>query len=472
MPDGVMRWFDAEAGRAEIARAGRVYHARLAAVEPVARRAGAHVRFDIERVDGVEHAVDVRLRVGTRVSHRQHRFGTLVGARRPDMKGPSLHASVHPELHQPEIHPLSVAQSWASSLVHGDRASVLALCSPETVVYDGERTIAGRSSLETWLEASPLFGSERRARVRGADGEVLMSWDPRGPEPGVALSVRITHGEIDEVRVGEPAAPARPSGAEEGAVEVSVVIKGEVSPADEAGAVRAVLGVAARIREPVLFARVKLTHEPDPARERPALAQAVLDVDGDLVRAQIAARSMPEATDALVHRLRDRLEHRARRRAYLRDSSGVARPGEWRHGDLAAVKPPYFDRPVEERQVVSHKTFAGGELTPDEAAFDMEQLDYDFYLFRDLASGSDALMERLGEGAYRLTRARSDMEPGPSAVALDIATTEVPTLRLDQAIERLNAGAEPHVFFVDATSDEAAVLYRRYDGHYGLIVHD
>ena len=45
-----------------------------------------------------------------------------------------------------------------------------------------------------------------------------------------------------------------------------------------------------------------------------------------------------------------------------------------------------------------------------------------------------------------------------------------PVLRLDEAEERLDVGHEPFVFFVDAASGRGHVLYRRYDGHYGLIV--
>jgi hypothetical protein len=45
----------------------------------------------------------------------------------------------------------------------------------------------------------------------------------------------------------------------------------------------------------------------------------------------------------------------------------------------------------------------------------------------------------------------------------------VPTIGVDDAIELLNLSDEPFVFFVDASSGRGAVLYRRYDGHYGLV---
>ncbi len=61
----------------------------------------------------------------------------------------------------------------------------------------------------------------------------------------------------------------------------------------------------------MLFARVKLGRAPDPGMTRPAIAQAVLDVDGRPVRAQVAARQLDEAVDLLEERLRDQLEHAA-----------------------------------------------------------------------------------------------------------------------------------------------------------------
>ncbi len=474
MPDGVMRWFDAKTGEAEIARGSRFFPARAKDIEHVARHAGARVHFDIERLDGVERAIDVRLRRGARVSHRHHGFGTLAGAREEAMKGLAQDASMHPELREPATHPLAVARAWATSVAAGDVPGALTLFAPDVVLHVGEERLTGRAGLEAWLEASPLLGSARHASIRGAGNEAVLTWDARGPDqPGLELRCRLAHGQVAELWVTEPAAVEHAGEAVAeagGGPQLAIFVKGEVGEEDKAQAEDAVRKVIARLHEPVLFARVKLFHEPDPARTRPAEVQVLLDVDGDLVRAHVAAPTMPEATNALTDRLRDQLEHRAQRREYLHSSDGVAHPGEWRHGDVPTIRPPYFDRPVEERELVRHKTFAVGELTPDEAAFDMEVLDYDFYLFRDLASGSDALMERVGPGAFRMTRsAHSDMEVGPTAVQLEISDVEVPALRLEDAIELLNVEGDTHLFFVEPTTGRGDVLYRRYDGHYGLI---
>jgi hypothetical protein len=50
------------------------------------------------------------------------------------------------------------------------------------------------------------------------------------------------------------------------------------------------------------------------------------------------------------------------------------------------------------------------------------------------------------------------------------ASTQRPgEMDLSEAEERLDASHEPFVFFVNVDSGRGNVVYRRYDGHYGLI---
>jgi hypothetical protein len=257
---------------------------------------------------------------------------------------------------------------------------------------------------------------------------------------------------------------------EAGRIGVAVLTKGSVSDGEVDYAVGRVAAALRKIDEPVLFARLKLGRAGDPARPKPALAEVALDLDGELVRAHVAAGDLREAADLLQRRLRDRLQHRAEHRGDLRTRGAQREPGEWRHGDLPTVRPARFDRPVDQREVVRHKTFAIDELTPDEAAFDMDQLDYDFYLFCDLASGQDAVLERLPDATYRLTRLRpSTAEHGPVSIPLAVADTAAPALTVDEARERFDVSGEPFLFFADASTGRGNVIYRRYDGHYGLI---
>ena len=281
MPDGVVKWCDMKTGEAEIVRGGRLFHARAADMEPVARRAGAHVHFDIRRVHGTEQAIDVRLRTGTRVSHHQHRFGTLAGARRVDTKGPAPYAHTHPEIHRARTHPLEVARAWSTDVAQGDVSSAFALYAPDAKVHIGDRSLSGRSEVQAWLEANPLLGLARHAKIHGgeqvygADAAAVVSWEAIGQdEPGLVINCRIAHGQIAEQWVSEP----EPRGAMlpqggTGPLQVALTAKGDVGEDDKVHAERMILQVIERLKEPVLFARVKLVREPDPARLRPVLAQ-------------------------------------------------------------------------------------------------------------------------------------------------------------------------------------------------------
>jgi hypothetical protein len=61
------------------------------------------------------------------------------------------------------------------------------------------------------------------------------------------------------------------------------------------------------------------------------------------------------------------------------------------------------------------------------------------------------------------------METGRSAVDLAVAECPAPVLEVDEAIERIGASGERFVFFENAASGRGNVIYRRYDGHYGLL---
>lgn len=98
-------------------------------------------------------------------------------------------------------------------------------------------------------------------------------------------------------------------------LDLRVELAGEL-PADVYDyARRKVTAAAAHAREPVLFARVRVTRHRDPAVRRPVVAQANVDVDGRLVRAQVAAATAREAVDLLQDRLRARLDRAPHRKA-------------------------------------------------------------------------------------------------------------------------------------------------------------
>lgn len=231
---------------------------------------------------------------------------------------------------------------------------------------------------------------------------------------------------------------------------ISVVADDDIPESIRAHAVERVVHVARFARRPVLHARVTLRLDRNPALERPAVAKAALDVSGRSIRAHVAAKELREAIDLLEERLRRNLEEAEELRRSRRHETGAPAPGEWRHGLLPTARPEYFPRPSDERELIRRKTYAGSPLTPDEATLELRLLDYDFYLFTNESTGEENV-------AWQ--------EPDGSSALME----DAPVLLLADAIERLDAGGERFVFFVDVQDRRGRVLYRRYDGHYGLL---
>lgn len=418
-------------------------------------------------------ASNVSLRKGTRVSHHQGRFGSLTGARQPDTKGRLRLAGMHPELATayPE-HPIELVRRWAVDLAHGEIDAAMALYAPDAEIVIGERRAVGRRAIRALLEEQQIVGSRRPVQARGTVSGFETIWDPADRhEPAWIAYSELDHGMIREQRFQVRALRDSAGLTAQLAFPIEVVVRGPVEKEAVAYARQRLSRLSNLKGEPVLFARVKLSQMTDPARTRPALCEVEVDLNGHLIRAHHAAPSMHEVIDLVQRRLYSVAERRSKRRA----PSSPARPDEWHHRDLRTARPEYFDRPVEERQLVRHKTVAPDEMTLDEAIVEMGQLDFDFYLFRDLASGNDCLLARQeaeGIQSRKLELRQLDGVASPiTAAAADVVPSPLPapTLSIGEAIERLNLEGGRFVFFRQARTGTGAVVYRRYDGHYGLI---
>lgn len=217
--------------------------------------------------------------------------------------------------------------------------------------------------------------------------------------------------------------------------------------------------------EPILSARVRLTAHRDPVVQNPIVAQANVNMEGRAVRAQIAATTVVEAVDLLEARLERRLDRLARHWEAVRGRTPNAT--EWRHGGTPRSTLPYYPRPAEQREVLRHKTFAVATATCDEAAFDMEMLDYTFHLFTESGSGVDSVLYR-HDDRYRLAQ----LDPRPGAVTrglirFTVSPAHAIRTTVPGAVERLELTGWPFVFFQEG--GRGRVLYHRYDGHYGLL---
>ncbi|WP_042364536.1 ribosome hibernation promotion factor [Streptacidiphilus neutrinimicus] len=251
--------------------------------------------------------------------------------------------------------------------------------------------------------------------------------------------------------------------------EIQVEVQGDLPPGTAERARAKVQAVLDEISDPVLYVRIRLSRMRNPSTERPCLAQASLDVNGRPARAHVAAATMTEAVDLLRDRLT--LQVGRLRRHWEARRGALPTPGEheWRHGEEPARRPEHFPRPPEEREVVRHKSFALAQETADEAAFEMDSMDYAFHLFTDLATGEDSVIYRTGSHGYRLAQVHPEPRLGPVVAPLTVSPTAAPVLDLPAAKKRLDITGLPFVFFADAQTGRGNILYHRYDGHYGLI---
>ncbi|HTX95396.1 MAG TPA: HPF/RaiA family ribosome-associated protein [Mycobacterium sp.] len=253
-------------------------------------------------------------------------------------------------------------------------------------------------------------------------------------------------------------------------LDVQITTHGELPGAVDYA--RAKIGELGRFtHEPVLYAHVSLREHGDPAVARRVIAQANLDVNGRPVRAQVDGVDAREAIDRLEARLRLRLERAAENWEAKRGRTPHAGPHEWRHQSEPTHRPNYFPRPESERRIMRHKSYSLRTCTVEEAALQMELLDYDFHLFTEEGTHQDSVLYREGPTEYRLAQVNphSAAELAPFEMPLTVSSQPAPRLTVQQAIERIGLLGLPFLFFVDTARDRGSVLYHRYDGHYGLI---
>lgn len=336
-----------------------------------------------------------------------------------------------------------------------DRADELERTDPEFAFV-----LDGNTFHETFAVPKAMLAELREAIATG-----------RGPRPEI-LRELIEDGLVDGTlgltargrrALGLDREPARPHGQ----IPVpEITTRGRI-PRRARAQLADTLGRLARLApQPVLHIRGSLTHEEDPALERPAVAKATLDLGRRAVRAQAAAPTEHEAIDLLAARIRRKLRTLAGRAAARRHEGAEPDAGEWRHRSTPRPRPSYYPRPAPERRVVRRKTYAAAPVTPEEAADEMALLEHDFHLFVDAATGEDTLVHVRPDGTLALRRRDGS---GAYVEPFVLDTDPVRVLALREAIERLNVTGEPFLFFIDSSSRRGAVLYHRYDGHYGLV---
>lgn len=222
---------------------------------------------------------------------------------------------------------------------------------------------------------------------------------------------------------------------------------------------------------PIVFAKVRVKNDEERDPDQHSVVEGTIDVSGAVVRAQAAGPTAIDALRMVGNRLERRLTRLAgkRQRATKRPPSTPA--GEWRSGDLPSDRPEFYDRPPEERMVVRRKTYSPeDQLSVSEALFDLDLLDHRFFLFTDEADEKATIVYEDDEGVA--LRKVDGSRPDETTLRPEVGVnqTPAPKIAVADAVSRLNLSDMPFVFFQDVESRSAGVLYRRYDGHYGLVV--
>jgi hypothetical protein len=207
----------------------------------------------------------------------------------------------------------------------------------------------------------------------------------------------------------------------------------------------------ARTGRPVHRSRVRVTRHADPARERPVVAQAHVDLDGRPVHVEVAATTPRESVDLLVDTLAHRLERAVPDRHH-------------KHGTRSGATAPTPDDP----EIVRHRTPSARPCTVAEAVTELDDLGLTFHLFVEASLGVDAVVHRDGVTGVRLTLAdgRADLVGSADATA---SSVPAPVLSVSEAVEHLRLTGIPFLFFVDTDHRRGCVLHRRHDGGYGLV---
>lgn len=224
------------------------------------------------------------------------------------------------------------------------------------------------------------------------------------------------------------------------------------------------------IAAPILDAHVVLTQEENPRIERPARAEAEIDINGHVVRGRVAEADMHRAVDQLAEHLRGQIRRYVEGRITAHRRASQPAPGEWRHRQWSPPRPGYLPRPAEERELVRRKAFALGAMAPGEAAELMQDLDHDFLLFRDSGTDADAVLYLRDDGRLGvIAPAGTELPETPGdGVTYEESRFSEP-ITVHTAVAEMNELNHRFLYFVNAETGRGSVIYLRYDGHYGLI---
>jgi ribosome-associated translation inhibitor RaiA len=254
-------------------------------------------------------------------------------------------------------------------------------------------------------------------------------------------------------------------------VNVEVTTRGAVAPGAAELASEKLAELESAVGRPLGGARVVLLEEQNRRIPQSSRAEGEVWLDGKPIRGRVAAESMAQAVNDLAERLQQQLRRHVDRLIARKRRPAEVAEGEWHRAAWTPPRPPRSWRAPGERVVIRRKTFALEPVDAAGAAAEMSALDHDFYLFHDAETDADSVIYRRDDG--RLAVIAPQDASGPAGSGQDDVVRERSRysgpLALDDAVSKMDALNHRFLFFIDAASGRGAVLYLRYDGHYGLI---
>lgn len=337
--------------------------------------------------------------------------------------------------------PSDVAQRWLSALRQNSADELRNLYEVGAAVHTSDDVVLGQERIATALLARPNPPDTDAVITAGRQGMVTLTWGGDDVDRAQSTRLRVRRGKIVEQWIGEQ----RSESGRLAAVPMNMSTAGDVSAEEHDLVWDTIDGLVSLRDEPVTHVEVRLTQQAGTSRVDPVSLRVIIGLTGGSVRASARAGDVRTAATIVERRLKEGLRRRAERRVDTRSAEQTIRDTE------QTLPERWSQRPRSEREIVRNKTVSPGPSTLEEATFDLTTMGYDFFLYVDIETGNDALVARADDGDF-------------------VAHTAAPVASLASARNRLDAGNEPFVFFSDQQSRRGNVLYRRFDGHYGLIV--
>lgn len=206
-----------------------------------------------------------------------------------------------------------------------------------------------------------------------------------------------------------------------------------------------------------------------------ARAEGEVSLSGKIIRGHVQADAMPRAIHELAERLRQQIRRHIDRLTTIRRKPAEEPEGKWEQDTWVPLRPSQSLLAPGEREVIRRKVFELVPLKPIEAAELMRELDHGFYLFHDEETDTDSVVyvrddDRLAVIAPQEVSSPAEGE-NPDGILRERSRYSEP-LAVEAAVSEMDELNHRFMFFTDAATGRGAVLYLRYDGHYGLIEQD